>query len=110
METRNNLFSEEIAEIISEISKDFIESKPEDPITWFKDVLKRECMLSDEEAELKAKELIKGILLYRKNKNLEDPMEQHKDKFSEEDKIALKEQLEIIKNKIKEEVKSWKRE
>ena len=68
MEMRSHFFSEQIAEIIEEIIKDFEESNPDDPIKWFKDAVKRHCLLNDEETERVSKELLKGIVSYKKAK------------------------------------------
>lgn len=108
MEMRSHFFSEQIAEIIEEIIKDFEESNPDDPIKWFKDAVKRHCLLNDEETERVSKELLKGIVSYKKAKKLDNPFDAHKDKINDEDLRVLKEELDIIKNSIKEEVQTWK--
>jgi len=76
---------------------------PEDPMKWFMDALKRHCMVKEEEAEKVAGELLEGIRYYRKIKGLVNPLEEFKDKITEEDIKALKDETELLKARISEE-------
>jgi len=98
------VFSSAISDFIEEIKKEFEETQPEDPIQWFKDALKRHCMINEEEAEKVAGELLEGICYYRKIKELANPLEEFKDKITEEDIKALKDETELLKARISEEV------
>ncbi len=98
------VFSSAISDFIDEIKKEFEESKPEDPLQWFKEALKKHCMVNEEEVEKIAGELLEGIHHYKKIKALVNPLEEFKDKITEEDIKALKDETELLKIRISEEV------
>jgi hypothetical protein len=103
MEEKRFVFSSAISDFIEEIKKEFEETRPEDPMKWFMDALKRHCMVKEEEAEKVAGEILEGIRYYRKIKGLVNPLEEFKDKITEEDIKALKDETELLKARISEE-------
>jgi len=96
-------FSREISDFIEELKEDFENSKPEDPIQWFKDALKRHCLVKEEDVEKVTEELLSGIIQYKKIKQVIDPLEVLKDKITEEEKKALMDEVKLIKARIIEE-------
>ena len=103
MEEKRFVFSGVIADFIDEIRRDFEESKPDNPLQWLEGALQRHCKVSEENAKRIAKELIEGILLYKTLKISENPLEEIKDKLTEEEIKALENERKLIKQKILED-------